>query len=280
MRQEALLPATFGYELIHIQKRKPELLCHSYEYKEQMVGFIKTHEGISSIVGENLALRYPDFSTDNMRQVPVIRKQEIDLLDIDFINFQNSRQNENGSGKNKTVGFFMDDCRIERVCNRPWNYVAWLSQYKQVLSPDLSCYFDEQIEEQWVNIYCSRLVGAFWQNCGLTVIATVSWGDSSSYDFCFEGLEKGAVVAVSTNGTNGTRAARSGFLAGFIELCRQIEPQCVICYCTPYPEMYKYAQILPLEHEGNKARKLARWRSAPGQLSFQFELLENHMGGV
>jgi hypothetical protein len=138
-------------------------------------------------------------------------------------------------------------------------------------------WFVMSLEEQWVNTYWSRFVGKFWQICGLTVAPTVSWGSESSFEFCFSGIAKGSVVALSTNGTGKTRMR---FMAGFKELCARIEPQCVICYCPPYPEMYNYAKILALEHEGNRARRLARLRPMPGQLLFDFDTGKIFEGGI
>jgi hypothetical protein len=124
------------------------------------------------------------------------------------------------------------------------------------------------IDEQWINTYWSRFVGVYWQSCGLTVIPTISWGDERSFGFCFAGIEEGAVVAVSTIGT---RHARTQFLGGFKEFCVQNKPECVICYCSPYPEMHNYAKILALEHEGNRVRRLMRQRPVRGQLALQIE---------
>lgn len=33
---------------------------------------------------------------------------------------------------------------------------------------------------------------------GLRVVPTVNWGTKESFDFCFSGIEKGSIVAVST----------------------------------------------------------------------------------
>ena len=41
----------------------------------------------------------------------------------------------------------------------------------------------------------NRWVGAYWQSKGLTVIPTISWGLSQSFDFCFDDME-GNIVKV------------------------------------------------------------------------------------
>ena len=33
---------------------------------------------------------------------------------------------------------------------------------------------------------------------GIRVIPSVSWGNENTFEFCFEGIEKGSTVAVST----------------------------------------------------------------------------------
>ena len=48
---------------------------------------------------------------------------------------------------------------------------------------------------QLYNVFRNRWCGAYWASKGLRVIPTVNWGDESSFDFCFEGIEKGSVVS-------------------------------------------------------------------------------------
>ena len=73
-----------------------------------------------------------------------------------------------------------------------------------------------------------------YQQCGITVIPTVSWGLPQSYHFCFNGIEEGSVVAVSTVGV---RTEKDFFLQGYNELLRRIKPSAVICYGKPFEEM-------------------------------------------
>ena len=51
---------------------------------------------------------------------------------------------------------------------------------------------------QIFNIFRNRWCGAYWASKGIRVIPSVNWGDESTFDFCFDGVEKGSIVAVST----------------------------------------------------------------------------------
>ncbi|MCL2137754.1 MAG: DUF4417 domain-containing protein [Coriobacteriia bacterium] len=159
---------------------------------------------------------------------------------------------------------FKDDSRFERVCCKPWEYVDRLSQYKQVMTPDVSCYIDMPLEEQWHNTFLNRIIGKYWQTRGLIVIPTISWSDKQSYSFAFTGIEIGCIVAVSTIGTH---EYYDMFMDGFIEMCNQINPEAVVCYCPPYQEMYHYSKVVYVEYEGRLARFNAKHRPNPNQLT-------------
>ncbi len=93
---------------------------------------------------------------------------------------------------------------------------------------------------QLYNVFRNRWCGAYWASKGLRVIPTVNWGGESTFDFCFEGIEKGSTVAVSTymaSESEHHEAQKEWFMAGYREMLRRIEPERIICYNTPFPEM-------------------------------------------
>ena len=69
---------------------------------------------------------------------------------------------------------------------------------------------------------------------GRKVIPTVYRGLPQSYWFCFDGIEKGSTVAVTTLGV---RTEKDFFLQGYREMLRRIEPQGILCYGKPFEEM-------------------------------------------
>ena len=78
------------------------------------------------------------------------------------------------------------------------------------------------------NVIRDRWCGAYWASKGLRVIPTVNWGDDSTFDFCFEGIEKGSIVAVSIDMASehdNRQAQKEWFMAGYNEMLRRIEPE-------------------------------------------------------
>lgn len=61
----------------------------------------------------------------------------------------------------------------------------------------------------------------------MKVVPTVTWDDFSSFEFCFEGIEQGSVVAIATYACHGNEVA---YMRGFWAMCERIEPSAIICY--------------------------------------------------
>lgn len=83
-------------------------------------------------------------------------------------------------------------------------------------------------------IFKNRWCGAFFQSRGLKVIPSLVWGEADTFWFCFDGVDEGSVVAVSTVGM---RTEKQLFMAGYKEMLRRIKPKAVICYGEPFEEM-------------------------------------------
>ena len=117
----------------------------------------------------------------------------------------------------KGVHFFLDDYQFERVWNNPDRYIEVLRDYDYVLSPDFSMYTDFPKAMQIYNHYRKHWCAAYMQINGLRVIPTIAWSDESSFEWCFDGEPVGSVVAVSSVGTQNSKAKKSAFLRGYVK---------------------------------------------------------------
>ena len=174
-----------------------------------------------------------DCTPEGRWDFPAIRKQNLDLSNVELISYSDISARDI---KNlyKGVHFFVDDWRFETLYDKPERSFDTLSKYRFVLTPDYSLYSEMPMWRQIESIGKARWVGANWQRKGLTVVPTVSWARTRSFDFCFEGIERHCIVAV---GMIGCKSNRRAFMQGYNEMFRRIEPEAVICFGTPFPEM-------------------------------------------
>ena len=102
--------------------------------------------------------------------------------------------------------------------------------YYLVLVP----YADMDLWRQMESTAKNRWVGAYWQSKGLTVFSSICWGTARSFEFCFDGVEKGSIVAV---GMIGSKREKTAFMRGYNAMLERIEPMAIIVFGTPFSEM-------------------------------------------
>lgn len=190
------------------------------------------------------------FSCEGEWNLAKINKQSINLEGINLIAFSDTKHNDK-KNQNKGVHFFIDDYRFESVYNQPERSLTKLRQYRFVLTPQFSCYAEMPMWRQIESIGKSRWCGAYWQSKGLTVIPSLCWSLYSSFDFCFDGIEEGSIVAV---GTIGCRHQKANFMHGYNYMLEQIKPEAIICFGKPFPEMK--GNIIMVDY--NVSRKVVR----------------------
>lgn len=166
-----------------------------------------------------------------MFKLPLIKKQEISLEDVSLIGYDKINQSNDYKS---TVHFFLDDYRFESIYNNPEKKIETLKKFNAVLSPDFSMFVEMPIALQLFSTFKNRWVGAYLQEQGISVIPTVRWGDLTSFNFCFDGIEKGCAVAVSTIGV---KKEKAHFMLGYNEMLNRIKPSKIICYGKPFDEM-------------------------------------------
>lgn len=166
--------------------------------------------------------------------IPLVKKQKLDISNIRLIACSDTRSNDNATNKQCGVHFFADDYRFENIYRNPDRSLPKFAQYAFLLTPDFSTYSDMKPWRQLESVAHSRWCGAYWQSHGLTVIPTVSWSTPRNYGFCFDGIEQGGNVAV---GMIGCKHEKRDFLRGYNEMLERLNPENIIVFGTPFPEM-------------------------------------------
>lgn len=143
--------------------------------------------------------------------------------------------------------FYIDDYQFERLWNEPQKYLYLLEQFKGLIGPDFSMYRDFPVILSIYNCWRNKVLTAYWQKLGLEVIPNVSWSDESSYDWCFDGLPKNSILAVSTNGVLKDKVAKVLFLAGFKEMKRRLQPLKVVIVGSVPEELENEPNLIKFE---------------------------------
>ena len=174
------------------------------------------------------------FATTGKWGIPLVKKQELTTQNIMLVACSDTRANDNGVNKKKGVHFFVDDYRFSGIYDNPERTLERYSQYAFLLTPDFSTYSDMDLWRQLESVAKNRWVGAYWQSKGRIVIPTVSWSTPRSFEFCFDGVEQHATVAVSTLGC---KKAKIDFMRGYEVMLEKLRPEAIICFGDPFSEM-------------------------------------------
>ena len=185
--------------------------------------------------------------------IPLVRKQPIDLDCVNLIACTNVILDDE-EYFDFGVHFFVDDFDFGDPYENPEKTYSLYAQYRFCCTPDYSVYGEMQTWRQIESVAHSRWCGAWWQSKGMKVVPTISWDRYPSYDYCFEGVEEGAVVAVATYAC---RQGRMGFVRGYDAMLERIRPEAVICYGEAFSDMRGNLIPVPVCHPRHFHRELA-----------------------
>lgn len=174
-----------------------------------------------------------EFKTLGKYGMPLVKKQEIDLDKIELWNYTKIKSNDD-ENKHRAIHFFTYDWLFDNVYDKPEIALEKLDQYYALLTPEFSMYNDMPLARQIDSVFKNRWCGAYWQKQGMVVIPTITWGNKTSFEFCFDGVEKGSIIAVSTYMREDYKEQ---FMLGYNKMLEIIEPSAIICYGTPFSEM-------------------------------------------
>ena len=159
-------------------------------------------------------------------EMPIVRKTDTVPERLLGFNYAKCEKEDTDCG----IHFFIDDYQFERIWSNPRQTIPRLARFKCALTPDFSLYLDMPMAMKIWNTYRSRMIGQIMQGQGLDVIPTLGWAEEETFSFCFDGVEPGGVVAVSTVGVVRKKDARKLWFAGMDEAIRRLSPSTILCY--------------------------------------------------
>lgn len=193
---------------------------------------------------------YNPYKTAGKYDMPILKAE--DHIPTDLISFNYMLSTDDFE---KGVHFYIDDYQFERIWNNPHGYMDRLSKFDCCLTPDFSLYTEMPVAMQIWNVYRSRLIGQIMQTAGIKVIPTLSWCKEKSFDFCFDGIEPGGVVSVSTIGVKRSSEAMKLWVKGMDEAIKRLKPRHVIVYGGDIGYKFKCGVSYIRNHNADKIAK-------------------------
>lgn len=228
-------------EVKALEAKKFDMGRYSFDFKSKTLPY--GAERLKTDNAYNLGL--VNISHCNESGMPDIKP--IDYQPKTLIGFNYCKSTEDFS---PGVHFFIDDYQFERLWNSPEKYLDLLKKFDCVLTPDFSCYMDMPLPMQQWNEYRRRALGNYWQRNGIKVIPTLSWSDSASYGFAFDGLH-GGTVATSTVGVKRDPISQEIWHEGMKEAMKRIKPKKVLLYGGNIG--FKFGKTEVVEYPANTA---------------------------
>lgn len=202
---------------------------HSLEFKKDY----KDVFGAYMLVGAEYDVEHYD--------IPYVDVKDDIVLPEKLISYSKVKQADPNS--NVFVHFYQDDYIFDGTYGI-WNALLYDNQFKKgfnfdklknvkgIICPDYSVYGDMPKDQKIWNVGRSRRIGSYFNRIGIPAIPNVHWLGPESYEYCFAGLKKNSILAVSTVGCLRSNLDRSLFIPGLIYLIKNFEPTTLILYGT------------------------------------------------
>lgn len=126
--------------------------------------------------------------------------------------------------------FYTTDRNFESTWSTPYKCLEQLSRFPAVISTDFSLYNELVYAQKVWNIFRNKLLAAWWQYNGISVISNVSWIHGYDYDLPFDGWPLNSVIAVNSTGIGRDRRCKHMWLEGYNEMLRRLRPLHILRY--------------------------------------------------
>lgn len=156
--------------------------------------------------------------------------------------------------ESKICHFYLDDYQFERVWKEPGLYVPILKKFNAVIGPDFSMFLNLPKPQQIYNCWRNKVLMTYWQKQGIKVIPNVQWADEVSFEYCFDGLSPGGLVAICSTGCHG-KESKKIFMQGFEKMENILRPQQIICVGVLPKELQDNEKIIQIDSFMSQRRK-------------------------
>lgn len=139
---------------------------------------------------------------------------------------------------------FIHDFQFSNLITETKKHIADFAGCGGLICPDPTITIGGSRTINQAQVYFSRAVGFYLQKNGVFTIPCVRWGDESTFEYCFLGVPKDYIVAISTHGcimpckTNNDQL-RNAFITGLPVMLERLTPRYVVVYGRMPNEIFK-----------------------------------------
>ena len=162
------------------------------------------------------------FPSDNYMEFPDLVPVRDMVHDVKWFSFpKRSSVSVYGSSG---LHFYCQDFTFDALWNQPTKYIDVLKQFRYVIQPDFSLYYNFpkalQIFNKYRNHWLARYLGFY----GVNIIPNVNVSTPDCWDWSFLGYPKRSVVSFSDIGSFQNNADRAVLCSAFDEMLIRLEP--------------------------------------------------------
>ncbi|MBR2070292.1 MAG: DUF4417 domain-containing protein [Clostridia bacterium] len=196
-----------------------------------------------------------DATYDGQQEIPRITTSS--LIPEKIIPFSKAR---NKKEYDSWIHFYEHDSAFECFWNNPQKYLPFIKQYKGVISPDYSLYYDMPLCMQVWNTYRGKALAHWLQKNTVEVIPNIRWGDERTFEIACLGVETCKTIAVGTHGCIKTVKGKNMFIAGFDYVINKLKPKTILVYGRMPEKIFCLAKmqnikLIPFESEFSLSHK-------------------------
>lgn len=202
-------------------------------------------------------LKTGDMEVVGQYEIPTMKGVKLKTLNkVDLVGFNYCTNPETMRTKGDSmVHFFLPDSNLERVWNRPDDYIPILNSYKAIIQPDFSQYIGMPKAMLIWQHYRRMWMAQYYQRQGLRVIPAPCWSDEDSFEYCFDGMPKNSCLCISSVGCVKSPITREYFNRGFQETLNRLTLSQVILYGCIDDDMRKRLSGIPYVHIESEQQK-------------------------
>lgn len=126
--------------------------------------------------------------------------------------------------------FFTTDSNFERFWTFPNKYLDFLRKLQCVLSTDFSLFSNMLQMQKFWNSFRNKLLSAFYQRNGISLIPAPSWGDLPNIDIYMEGWPRDSVIAINSTGVGKDKRCQHIWLEGYYAMLEILNPRHILRY--------------------------------------------------